>query len=237
MASATRRFDYMVNMLKSAMLAVFLLVPQLAAAQTSPIGTCYVASENANPGLAFTLEVNGSVFGTTVGLDQVAQFTARFHDNSTMSVTANAAGEAAVKDALNCLLGQNVITLSGFFLNEMPAFQVRANAYQRDVEVYDLHGVTDPGDGNRYVKVTSQSTFNTAMLSLVDFGTFDGYHGLGVEITGCVDAGGCVNACLAECDGPDDPAGLTCKCSLGECVRDIGVGSGGATALVQTSSG
>lgn len=137
-----------------------------------------------------------------------------------MEVQANSAGTQALKDTLNCLLGEGVVTHSSMILNTMSAYKVRTNDLEKDSVIYDLSSVVLPGDGVRYAKFLSQSTYDTAMVPLTAYGSYDATYTWTTDSITCRATEACGDYCVEECT-PPDPTGCECAGAESGCIVDL----------------
>ncbi len=212
-------------------LAVTFAAPNSALSQT--ISSCYSKAETDNTGLSLTLEATGVTAVDTSSLSTVAQFVAEHWDDSLLSVTANAAGEQAVDDAIECLLDAGIVTLSALRLNEMSAFSVRSATFYKGSVNHTLHAVLDGPGSNKWIQFAAAGCHSSAVEA-----ESEGSHDFKIDAVGgasvdCLPNGGtCPDGiCMGESD-PETGA-LSCDCSAGDqCVTVVGVIDVGDHAMI-----
>lgn len=116
---------------------IFLALIQSSVATAGPAETCADNAEAANPGLSITVALGATPLTTTNQVDVALDQVAIHHTDPTLTVSFNAAGQAALADTMACLFAGDRFTLSTVWLNEnVPALSVHANS----VETYDTNG-------------------------------------------------------------------------------------------------
>lgn len=203
------------------------------AATAGVLEDCYDNAKSELPAMEVYGWRSGSVVKSFTEVGPVMEWVARYHEDPTIGLTANAQGELAVKWAMTCLRSAKRLTLSAVFINqEFPAFRIQDHTLVvRDengdiVRTYRFDSVR-PSCDLGYDAVLAfrdeggtESDYNIGVL---DFGIADrgwAYPGAGpvAATTVCVSqvAEPCTNGSYG-CGSPDANGKCTCEAGGGKC--------------------
>lgn len=204
------------------MLALSLLTSAGYAGEVQTIQACYATAEGANTGLSVTVKTGSTTRLTSGDLDAVFDTIAQYHASSNLNLTYNAAGEAALEQALDCIFDAHVGSLSSVVANERFA-AIR----QRDhTGTFTLDGEFDGNFRFDYYESSTCTGAPGLMMKEVSgnrtatfVGTALGSHDMATGFTApleCVPAGNCTGGCMGVC-GPGGPQDISCACITGDC--------------------
>lgn len=209
------------------MLAVLWSVADTFAGGATVAG-CYAAAESENPGRSIQVKLGSTTLLTSVDLDAVFDKIAEKHTDPTLDVAYNAAGRAAMRQALDCIFDAEHFTVSSIWLNEHESELAMRNytvalfesGSPKDYYTFD-HVFTY--SSTPYVGFTSPLTGGCFNIAATGFGSNDhvgdlnnnpgntrcdnvdcddGCSGGGDALCTCPSSGGC-----ASITGPDNVTG------------------------------
>lgn len=91
------------------------------------VTTCYANAENDNPGLSVEVKLGAVIQYSGADLDTAFDKIAQYHANTSLSVSYNTEGKAALRQAMDCIFDNDHFTLSSVVLNRLdPQLEVRA---------------------------------------------------------------------------------------------------------------
>ncbi len=160
----------------SSTLLTIIAGPALAA---NPASTCYQEANADHSGLEVKGWLNGQVAQTFTSVGMAMQWTAAKHEESSFDLTANTAGVAAVKQAMQCLWTNEVVSLSAIVVNQISTFQVHTNTLNAviteggtAVAVFDFVRKTETcnAEYDAMLEFTEQDGADTVYLGTMDFG-------------------------------------------------------------------
>lgn len=208
------------------------LVSLALSASAGDIDNCYTQAEAQNPGLTLVVSTaNGPTLSFT-DMDMFFDAVAQHHGESSLSVSYNRAGRTAVRQAMNCMLQHNSLTLSSVVINErFPDLAVRSTT----IDVYEgsmpagnlvLSGIAASCSSDaalRFVPAPGSSTTRELLLNAA----FRGYD-LTVDIAAPSTPAPCIGFCeVGEClgvcdfDDPDSDGACLCGGHGPSCAGDI----------------
>lgn len=213
----------------------------IAPSAIASVTACYASAESANP--QRDIEVSGG--GRTrrfAALGRAMDFVAEVHADPKLMLRYNAAGGAAIRAAMSCILDSGHVTLSTVVLNQkVEGLRVRApELVELDRDGARVDGLTFVGMGKTCDGKPGLEFGRAARTRAfpVDLHGFD-FIGSSIRVEICLPVGlwPCSGVCIArESTHPQEPDYCECRNGGGTCGKDISTvhwGPGGSIGEVQ----
>lgn len=215
-----------------------------SAAHAGPLADCYDDAASNNAGLSMTVSDGGANSVTTANVGVFVQAVAQYHTHPNVTVSYNAAGKAAIQEALTCAWDADIVTLSSVWLNqEVADLTLKADSLRLQPPVtsanpsiaMDFDEIGTPCTGGESTTMNFSGEGGSASIAVEASGAHDYKVGSVQNDVLCLSwqDSSCAGECNFEClNEPPWTSGCVCT-GLGDCYKqEVPPGFPGAGAVL-----